>query len=497
MAYHAPPADRAAQLRRYADIIGKTVTPMGASVAPYSNPNLWRAAQGVAAAAFQGAATRAAAREDERKRLAGGNLARLLTGGQPIDVSLPKPTGILAGMDRFLLGDKENIADDGSAIQVLPIGPDGTLNMSALIGQSVTAGLDPVATAGSALQFETSKRAVTAQQLATERANNLREATGLYWTIKKAGDAADPEMVARFNELSVNLPAALPPVEYEQRNVAGKTALIPVNILGQIAGKPTFAPAPVVEYGVKKSAELRADIEIRGTPGQRKVDEAFGTALGKLRASGDLADVEANKAKIQSVVGRLRAIAEGKSDENLTGMLIGAAADKARPGLAFFNSEALNVLEIVEEVVQRNLRVILGAQFTQEEGKRLIARAYNPYLSEELNLVRLERLVNQMSRQLDYKLAAIRYFDENNGTLRGFDGTVVKTPGDAASITDSLIASMEEVGEVPIEKWSVSYIDSFIRPDGKVTQEWHELIGDKEKRARIEKRMRQLGIIKD
>ena len=265
-----------------------------------------------------------------------------------------------------------------------------------------------------------------------------------------------------------------------------------------------FAPAPIIDYGAKKEAELVAETSLRGTPGQRKVDEAFGTALGRLRASGDLADVEANKAKIQSVVGRLRAIVEGKSDEDLSGMLIGAAADRARPGLALFNAKALNALEIVEEVVQRNLRVILGAQFTEGEGKRLIARAYNPYLSEELNLARLERLATQMARQLDYKLAAIKYFDENNGTLRGFDGTVVTTLADATSFTDSLLKSVDEAGEVPIEKWSVGYIDSFKRPDGKVTKEWHELVGDSDTtdptilatRARIETRMRQLKLIK-
>jgi hypothetical protein len=42
-------------------------------------------------------------------------------------------------------------------------------------------------------------------------------------------------------------------------------------------------------------------------------------------------------------------------------------------------------------VVFQSLRATLGAQFTQREAERLVAAAYNPKLTEQQNLTRLER----------------------------------------------------------------------------------------------------------
>ena len=77
--------------------------------------------------------------------------------------------------------------------------------------------------------------------------------------------------------------------------------------------------------------------------------------------------------------------------------------------------------EAVEEVVQRNLRIVLGAQFTQKEGERLIARAFNPRLEEPENAKRVRRLITQIRTAAQQKQAASDYF-EANGTLVGFKG---------------------------------------------------------------------------
>jgi hypothetical protein len=89
--------------------------------------------------------------------------------------------------------------------------------------------------------------------------------------------------------------------------------------------------------------------------------------------------------------------------------------------LAMTNPQALQSREQVEEVVQRNLRAVLGAQFTEKEGERLIARAYNTKLPPEENAKRLRRLFLQMSTAAEQKQAMVDYFDQN-GTLRGFSG---------------------------------------------------------------------------
>ena len=89
--------------------------------------------------------------------------------------------------------------------------------------------------------------------------------------------------------------------------------------------------------------------------------------------------------------------------------------------------ESIAMHEAVEEVLQRNLRLILGAQFTQKEGERLIERAYNPALSEAENKKRVDRLITQIKQAAKAKEDASRYF-ENNGTLVGFRGQLYTSP---------------------------------------------------------------------
>jgi hypothetical protein len=85
------------------------------------------------------------------------------------------------------------------------------------------------------------------------------------------------------------------------------------------------------------------------------------------------------------------------------------------------NPQAVKTKNAVEEVVQRNLRLVLGAQFTEKEGERLIARAYNDRLDTQENAKRVNRLITQIKNAAETKADAIRYF-EQNGTLTGWNG---------------------------------------------------------------------------
>ncbi len=72
-----------------------------------------------------------------------------------------------------------------------------------------------------------------------------------------------------------------------------------------------------------------------------------------------------------------------------------------------------------ERVIQGGLRATLGGQFTQAEGDRFLARAYNPNLSEQQNAANLRTIAREIAAmQLD-KDAAQTYFKQN-GTLEGF-----------------------------------------------------------------------------
>lgn len=149
------------------------------------------------------------------------------------------------------------------------------------------------------------------------------------------------------------------------------------------------------------------------TPAQQKVDEAFAPDYAQFVAGGGYADV-------QKGMGELAMAQSALAQGGITGLAVALQPD---PMLAITNPKALDVRETVEQVVQRNLRLILGAQFTEKEGQRLIERAYNPKLKDEVNSRRVAALLMQITQAAQAKQAAAMYY-EQNGTLAGFKGRI-------------------------------------------------------------------------
>ena len=127
---------------------------------------------------------------------------------------------------------------------------------------------------------------------------------------------------------------------------------------------------------------------------------------------GGGADAIGNLAQVGTV---LKQLEQGKE---ITGPMIGIQPDFI---LALTNPNAADAKQRIEEVVQRNLRLVLGAQFTEKEGERLIARAYNPSLSPQQNAARLRRLYGQMAIAAQSRQQMSAYFEEK-GTLTGYKG---------------------------------------------------------------------------
>jgi hypothetical protein len=144
----------------------------------------------------------------------------------------------------------------------------------------------------------------------------------------------------------------------------------------------------------------------------RAVDDAFSKEYVSWTTGGG-ADVAKQLGQLNDVAKEL-----GNKGSNLTGPVIGRTPDAV---LSVTNPKSIAMRERVEEVVQRSLRAILGAQFTEKEGERLIARAYNPTLGEAENKVRVERLFTQLNQAFESKQNAIQYFQQN-GTLKGWKG---------------------------------------------------------------------------
>lgn len=171
-------------------------------------------------------------------------------------------------------------------------------------------------------------------------------------------------------------------------------------------------------------AETRAERQAKEvkeglTKGQEALDREFAKEYNDFYASGGIKDVEKG-------LSQLRDVSKGLMQGNVTGPVAGAIPDFVNKVI---NPKAISLRDNVEEVVQRNLRLILGAQFTEQEGKRLIARAYNPSLSEAENKKRVDRLIKQIEGAAQAKLSAARHFEET-GTLKGWKGTLATSVDD-------------------------------------------------------------------
>tara|TARA_B110000902_G_C14091760_1_gene507189 strand:+ start:1 stop:900 length:900 start_codon:yes stop_codon:yes gene_type:complete len=168
---------------------------------------------------------------------------------------------------------------------------------------------------------------------------------------------------------------------------------------------------------VKATPKTGQTINIGGetqTAGRKKVDEAYATDFLQWTQGGG-ADMVGQLAQIGTVLGQLEA------GEPLTGPTIGMLGTYAPMALSIINPKAANAKEQVEEVVQRNLRIVLGAQFTAKEGANLISRAYNPALPPKQNASRLRKLFMQMEASAKQRDAMSSYFGKN-GTLIGYEG---------------------------------------------------------------------------
>lgn len=161
----------------------------------------------------------------------------------------------------------------------------------------------------------------------------------------------------------------------------------------------------------RKAGATSVNVNTNETPGRKKVDEKFAEEFVEFEAAGGYADVVKQ-------LQQLREVSKQLETKNLTGPIIGNTPDFVKQ---FTNPESIAAREQVQEVAQRNLRVVLGPQFTAKEGEALIERVYNPKLSEAENLKRVNRLTAQIEVAAKAKQEAADYF-RKYGTLTGWEG---------------------------------------------------------------------------
>ena len=148
------------------------------------------------------------------------------------------------------------------------------------------------------------------------------------------------------------------------------------------------------------------------TPGQRKLDERFATTA-EAWFSKDAAQVDAN---IMNLEEKLSIIERGEA--NVSGKLIGITPESLQPFLG--QTEAKAFLGDVRDIVFQSLKEKLGAQFTEKEGDRLVAAAYDPSLPEEINAKRLKRLLAVVKTMKESKSNMVNTW-KNTGTLKDYE----------------------------------------------------------------------------
>jgi hypothetical protein len=177
--------------------------------------------------------------------------------------------------------------------------------------------------------------------------------------------------------------------------------------------------APIQEFIVTKPpAEPQTQAEIvkkNLTPFDIELDKKSADDLVQFTIGGGFSDVQKSLSQLNAAKESLKQTPEGQ----ITGKLVGIQDDTGV--LKYTNPNALNTKEQVQEIAQRNLRLILGPQFTAKEGEQLINRVYNPALSQKINAQRLELLEGQMLSAAKTKQEAVEYYNAN-GTLKGFKG---------------------------------------------------------------------------
>lgn len=205
-------------------------------------------------------------------------------------------------------------------------------------------------------------------------------------------------------------------------------------------------------YGNTERQRLEREIDagkydkskISLTPAEEQLDKDFAKTYNDFVSQGGYSSVQKNLEQLGGIRKKLAPtddeIAEGAEKTNATGPVIGLLPKFARD---IVTPKGAAIEDEVTEVVQQNLRTILGPQFTEKEGTRLIDRAYNPRLDEKENAKRVQRLENQIKRAADAKVQASKYY-EQHGTLKGWKGTLVTSVND-------LLTAVDKESEVTIQ----------------------------------------------
>ena len=88
--------------------------------------------------------------------------------------------------------------------------------------------------------------------------------------------------------------------------------------------------------------------------------------------------------------------------------------------LGITSPSTITARDNIRSAIQDTLRPTLGAQFTENEGKRIMALAYNENLSPEINKQRAQKLKDVLATKVQFQDDLLSYIRSNGGSDAGF-----------------------------------------------------------------------------
>jgi len=244
-------------------------------------------------------------------------------------------------------------------------------------------------------------------------------------------------------------------IEYVGDSLQGK--LVKTNeVTGTIEDITDQVPPSVLEaYKAKAGALASKGLAINPTTNRpiNKAEEARDKRFGKQMIEKPLYNLVDNIAKMDQVLARLT----GPDAYNYTGTGFGNPLESAARYLdsqgdlglrTLVDAESKDTQDLINSVTQQNLRETLGAQFTAREGFMLIARAYDPRLSPQMNARRVAVAREMLIVSKQHREAQEAYF-ANNGTLAGFISPVSESLDQLDTRMQRVFAETTPEGEAP------------------------------------------------
>lgn len=126
-----------------------------------------------------------------------------------------------------------------------------------------------------------------------------------------------------------------------------------------------------------------------GAVGKKAADVDIGKNYSAYVTEGGQAGLDSNIAEITEVLNQLKTGV--KKTRNFASFIPTDYAQK------LFNEDALALQSRMHKAIQSSLRATLGSQFTQEEGNRILNNTFDPKLSTEINIQRLEAELHRIN----------------------------------------------------------------------------------------------------